>query len=491
MKRLAALVLLCLTVLVIAPAAAPASADAIVAGADTSLAQTIAGTELTVVIRSTPKVPAALPVVVFAHQPVPDLTIALTVRSTETGRVATGAVRLVRGRAGAYPAAIRVQETGPHELELRAAREFSVLPFRVLVARASPWEFVIHGGLYAAGALLIGGMLTGGLARRASAAAVGGGAAIGVAAITVALLSSRLPPSLPDGAAPAPPSPVAGRPYAMAAIHTTPERPVAGAELVVRLDLVDGSTGRPVDDLAVHHAAPAHLVITSEDGAFFRHLHPLRTAPGRLEVRLRPDRPGRYLAYAEIERDGSGGQLLQRRFTVAAAPGRPAVQDEPEPATAPGGLVAVAGTTPADEPGATPDAGATADPSGAAGGPSAGPPGGFARPVTTPAPPVAGRPATIELDVGGGRLQPWLGMAGHLIVRDQDGGFMGHVHEMGSMAQTSAQPDEGSAVYEPRLRFTFSFPAPGRYLGWVQYARDFRVVTVPFSVTVAPGDGAR
>jgi hypothetical protein len=98
-------------------------------------------------------------------------------------------------------------------------------------------------------------------------------------------------------------------------------------------------------------------------------------------------------------------------------------------------------------------------------------------------PPVAGRPTTLDFATGPGSLQRWLGMTGHLFVRDRDGGFFGHVHEAGPPAPNGV--DETVAVPVTALRFTVSFPHPGRYFGWLQYARDFRIVTVPFAVDVA------
>ncbi|GAA3150765.1 hypothetical protein [Nonomuraea salmonea] len=65
-------------------------------------------------------------------------------------------------------------------------------------------------------------------------------------------------------------------------------------------------------------------------------------------------------------------------------------------------------------------------------------------------------------------------MTGHLIVRNQDGSFLGHIHEMGTPG--------------PRLRFTFSFPEPGRYLAWAQYAVSDRIVTAPFTVDVTEAE---
>lgn len=263
------------------------------------------------------------------------------------------------------------------------------------------------------------------------------------AALTAAALSPQIPPPPPTGADPITTGVSAGRPYALVAMTTSP-LPVAGHELTLRLRLVDGATGRPVDDLVAHHGALAHTVVTSSDGGFFAHLHPVRSAPGELMVRLRPDRPGRYLVHAEFERTGSGAQLGSGEFTVQ------------------GDAVAPAGS------------------------------GGEVADVRTPARLVAGRAGTVEVHTAADDLQPWLGMAGHLVVRDGSGRFFAHVHELGSMAAQdtpgaagAVAPDETVAHHGPVLRFTFTFPAPGRYLAWVQYARDFEIHTVPLVLDVA------
>ncbi|GAA3424574.1 hypothetical protein GCM10018953_17570 [Streptosporangium nondiastaticum] len=413
--------LLCLAVLLVVVSASPAAAHDVRAGADLRIAQTIAGAELTLVIRATTRVPGPLRVEVIGFPSAPALDLRL--RSTADGRVTHGTA------APGRPAQFRVEETGPHELTVGAGGETAVIPFRVLVDRGSGWEFLIYGGLFVAGLLLVGGLLTGAFNRRGRPAFVVtavAAAGISVAALIV-ILEPWLPAGSPDGAEPRPTGSALGRPYVQRVVTTVPAHPAAGEEFTTRVELFDGSTGRPVDDLAVHHEAMAHLVVTSEDGRYFRHVHPLRTAPGRLEVRLRADRPGRYLAYVELERTDSGGQLLTGSFTVAG-PARPTTSPDPD------GQDAAAGTI-----------------------------------TVTPAVPRAGRPATVEVAVNG-TPRPWLGMAGHLIVRAEDGEFLGHVHEMGT---------PGS-----RLRFTFGFPAPGRYFAWAQYATERGITTVPFTVEV-------
>ncbi|MEW9550594.1 hypothetical protein [Nonomuraea sp. NPDC050783] len=456
--------LLVLAAVLVLAGAAPAAAHNVSAGAELRIAQTIAGTELTVVVKGTSRVPGPLRIGIVAYQPVAGLPVALEVRSAEDGRTVTG--RATAARDPRYTE-LRVERTGPHVLTLRAGGESAVVPFRVLVERGSTAEFWIYGGFFVAGLLLVGGLLTGALSRPGPAMAVAGGAAAGVTvAAMVIVFEPMVPPGPPDGAAPVVTAlRGGGRPFVQERARTVPARPVAGEEFTLRLDLVDGSTGRPADDLTVHDEALAHLIVTSEDGRYFRHVHPLRTAPGRLEVRLRADRPGRYLAHTELEREDSGTQLLAASFEVGGTSARDTGAGTPNADTRIPD--ADTGTPNADT--GIPDAGAgTPD---AGGGASA-----AGAPRLQPAAPVAGRPATIELDAVG-PVRPWLGMTGHLIVRSLDGSFLGHVHEMSSPG--------------PRLRFTFSFPEPGRYLAWTQYALADRVVTVPFTVEVAAQEGSR
>ena len=90
----------------------------------------------------------------------------------------------------------------------------------------------------------------------------------------------------------------------------------AGQPLTLTLDLSDGSTGLAVEDIVPHHEALVHLVIISADGGDFHHLHPARVAQGRYTIELTPDRPGRYTAYAEIQRRDSGTQVIARDFDI-------------------------------------------------------------------------------------------------------------------------------------------------------------------------------
>jgi hypothetical protein len=215
-------------------------------------------------------------------------------------------------------------------------------------------------------------------------------------------------------------------------------------------DLSDGSTGQPVDDLLPHHEALLHLVVVGADGAFFAHLHPARQAPGRFAIGLTPDRPGRYTAYAEIERQDSGVQVVARDFEVggAAAPAAPP------------------------------------------------PPGLCAREVgdihvvvaSSLAPLRAGRQATLTFSFSQAGtpvadIQPWLGMAGHLIARSADGMIYGHIHAAEVVPPETLAP---AVLYGPDVRFAYTFPQPGRYQLWGQFRRAGALVTVPLAVEVEP-----
>ncbi|MEK8173717.1 hypothetical protein NKH77_46740 [Streptomyces sp. M19] len=84
----------------------------------------------------------------------------------------------------------------------------------------------------------------------------------------------------------------------------------------------DGSTGLPADDLVVHDGALIHLLVIGPTGELW-HLHPIRTAPGTYEVRLRLPVTGHYAVSAEFARRGGGVQHV-RSATGLTVTGRSA-----------------------------------------------------------------------------------------------------------------------------------------------------------------------
>jgi hypothetical protein len=245
------------------------------------------------------------------------------------------------------------------------------------------------------------------------------------------------------------PPPIGGRPHVNIALHTDPAAPQVGQPVTLALDLTDGSTGLPVDDLVPHHEALLHLIVLDQSDSFLAHLHPARVAPGQFSIALTPDRPGRYTAYAEIQRQDSGVQIVSRDFQVA----------------------------------------------GAAVSPAAAPPGFGARELgplqvtvsSSLMPLRAGQQATLTFNFQAeGQpvldLQPWLGMAGHLIGRSDDDSVFMHVHADAPLPP--AGPAGVGTRYGPDIRFVYTFPQPGAYRLWAQFKHNNQIVTVPLAVTV-------
>ncbi|MFC5062879.1 hypothetical protein [Actinomycetospora atypica] len=298
--------------------------------------------------------------------------------------------------------------------------------------------------------------LVGGLAALAAA-----GVAAGVTAI--ALGTPAAPAAYVAGGATTGPAaaPMAGM-DGMAGMGGTAAMPATGAgpvtlsaslrPSVLALGFTDGSTGADVDDLTVHDEAFVHVAVLGQDGSE-QHLHPVRVAPGRWEVRFTPTAAGRYGLFAEFSRDGADHQLAR---TVLDVPGTP-----PAPAALPGpGVRDVAGMQ-------------------------------VAVSVDGVAP---GGPTRIRAEFSaGGRpvtdLQAWLGMAGHLFVlgpgrrgapdpADAATSFT-HAHDM--------TPRAAGRGHGPEITFTTVLPEPGRYRLWLQVLRGGSLVTVPVELDVPGG----
>jgi hypothetical protein len=106
-----------------------------------------------------------------------------------------------------------------------------------------------------------------------------------------------------------------------------------------------------------------------------------------------------------------------------------------------------------------------------------------------------------------GDLEPYMGMAGHLVVLKSDGSVFAHVHPAGSVAMASlelAQRSLGSPSssasemsdmpgmnlqgdkFGPEVSFPYGFPQPGNYRLFVQVKWNGQVQTGVFDVAVQP-----
>lgn len=145
--------------------------------------------------------------------------------------------------------------------------------------------------------------------------------------------------------------------------------------------------------------------------------------------------------------------------------------------------------------------------------------GGLGVDVRATGPLLAGEPVGLSVTVTDrGRpaaLDHWLGMAGHLMVRDRATGLFAHLHAIGPMtmvptlAGAPARPLDpieaglrpeldrsaasagggksmgpGGMALESVVRFAYTFPVAGRYDAWLQFRCRGRVLTVPMRLVV-------
>lgn len=228
-------------------------------------------------------------------------------------------------------------------------------------------------------------------------------------------------------------------------VEVTPVGTIApGVETTLTIVISDPK-GTPVTRLEVVHEKLIHLLVVSSDLSWFAHEHPEQRADGSFVLRMTFPTPGTYTLFHDFTPPRVGMQVVPVELTVAGtAP--------PPVALVPDGAQAklVDGLT--------------------------------AR-LTPSAPLVAGRnlALTVSLARDGTPvtdLEPLLGALGHLIIVSADRQRFVHSHPV---ERRGAAPAHG-----PDVRFQCQFPAPGVYKAWAQVQRAGRVVTVPFTLRVAP-----
>jgi hypothetical protein len=454
--------LMLLAVLGIGLGGGTAHADGAPAGTDIQVAQTLGARELTVIIRRVDTTPSPLRVDVVTHQGTAPGTLHLT--AAADGVVTSRADVVLGAEPGVYPGNLQVGKPGPWELSLNdGSGTTATIPFLVPARVVPPWEKATYGGFVAAGAFLLVALVVGVRAKRTAFALIPAGGAVAAIAVAVtgALLSASTPAPPAPGSQLDPTFDNVTDPYANAQLSTVDySRPpvnlaVRAERGDLRLNLTDGATGRPVDDLLIHDNALVHLVLVSPSGRL-GHLHPVRVGPGDYRVRLADPEAGTYAVAAELVRRGGGVQLVRSTVDLSGT------------------------AAPAPEP------------------PGAGPRTVDGTPVDLSI--SEGTPTTITAHFRTQDLQPWLGMLGHLIITGPFTGPPGpsaakaptwaHVHAMiPPVTGQLDRPDETVAAYGPDVSFTYTFAAPGRYRIWLQAERGYRVLTIPAVVDV-PTTGA-
>jgi hypothetical protein len=516
-----------LFVLLSCAAIGPAAADTPSSGGDIQIAQTLGDRELTLILRRVTAVPGPLSVDVITHTGAAPGTLALAVTPTGASNPSAAAPGVATSRGtvrlgaspGSYGSTLEIDRAGAWELAVGDGQRVARIPFVVTAQATSPPDYAVYGGFLAAGVLLIVSVAVAVRVRDNRWVLLPmAGVLVGVSvAVTGAILSASLPlPPQPGMQLDATES-NATNPYALTqplmSDYSRPPvmlsipgpAPVAGQATDLTMDLSDGATGLPVDDLVVHDDALIHLLIVGPSGQLW-HVHPIRIAPGEFSVHMTLPQTGHYAVSAELERRGGGVQLVRSAGGVDVTAG-------PASAVAPAAPTLVSGRA----------ARMTV--------------GGMPVSVTATIAP-AGSATTVVATFGDtADLQPWLGMLGHLIVAGplpgqatdvgaavQNAPIWAHAHSLGDLAPANdmagmpgmqgmsgmgssgsamndmsdmsglmpvngdSAVDETVAGYGPDISFTFTFAEPGSYRIWIQAERDFTVLTVPAVVTVTPGN---
>ncbi|MFD7075348.1 heavy metal translocating P-type ATPase [Nocardioides sp. NPDC059952] len=241
----------------------------------------------------------------------------------------------------------------------------------------------------------------------------------------------------------------------MTEMHEVDIAPVASAESGIdvaitrregglRFLVTDATTGDPVTDLGRTHQAWMHVIVTSQDLSWFRHLHAEPTGrPGELETDVTFPAGGTYRVDTEFRRRAAMADVLDRQQLTVEGTQPPAVPLEASPrsSTVDNLTVTLDGTPVADE---------QSD-------------------------------LHFRFEDSTGKtvddLQPYLGAAGHVVVMSADGETFVHGHAEG------AELAVPGATFGPELGLHLDVPKAGLYRLWAQFRLgDGEVVTLPFTV---------
>lgn len=212
----------------------------------------------------------------------------------------------------------------------------------------------------------------------------------------------------------------------------------------LRFLVTDAATGDPVTDLGRTHQAWMHVIVTSQDLSWFRHLHAEPTGrPGELETDVTFPAGGTYRVDTEFRRRADMADVLDRQQLTVEGTQPPAAPLEASPRSS-----TVDNLT-----------------------------------VTLEGTPVADQQSDLHFrfEDGTGKvvddLQPYLGAAGHVVVMSADGETFVHGHAEGDELAVPG------ASFGPELGLHLDVPKAGLYRLWAQFRLgDGEVITVPFTV---------
>jgi len=272
---------------------------------------------------------------------------------------------------------------------------------------------------------------------------------------------------------------------------------VASAETILRDDRRmltlairdDRWTGKPVPEsrynaLLPDHGKLMHLFLIREPRLdALAHLHPVARSPEALDfdASLPPVPAGRYRLYGDIVHESGYAQTLVSTVDIAGEPD--ALLVDPDDSWFSGAAVNEFRPQPSSAFLLTDGARVVWE--------------------RGDAPIVAGDERVLSFavrDVSGALLpvDPYMGMAAHVIVASRDQSVFAHLHPSGSISMaalamfTAAAPPDRHAghpmVLDGQVAIPYAFPKPGAYRLWVQIKRNGQIVTAAFDANVGEGE---
>ena len=264
---------------------------------------------------------------------------------------------------------------------------------------------------------------------------------------------------------------------------------------VLRFSVVDSFwRANRMSPLIPDHGHLVHLFLVRDDLSAFAHLHPVLVDSSDFDATLPPLPAGRYRLYADITRETGFAETLTDTIALPGpvargSPWRPSNPDDAwTQAGDSGGGLGTRDTVLLDD-GSRMVWDRGAEPL------AAGRDASFRFRVNEP----DGHPAVLE---------PYMGMAGHVMLTRDDGSVFVHLHPLGTISWAAQQafllrgPADtvrGSvgrrltqaghtmpvmALASDVVSFPYAFPTAGRYRLWVQVKRSGRILTGVFDAEV-------
>ncbi len=289
--------------------------------------------------------------------------------------------------------------------------------------------------------------------------------------------------------------------------NPAPAAPPAPLSANFLLQPTKGPLGETVQNLALVHGQPMHLIVVSDDLSYFDHVHPLPVQnnpalAGYFSWRYTFPHAGKFVLYADLTPAGDRNQVFRIQLDVAAdgavkvAPDSPLPQNHLALDEASGKLFRTipAPPTPQDSapwkrnPDSTPQL-----PAIAASPPTPAGPAAAHLPATTVQVALIPQPRTIyaglhtelvfQLKNSAGQpitdLVPYIGAMGHCVIVSEDTADYLHCHP--EQLLNPAESDRGG----PTVAFHAVFPRAGRYRIWGQFKReDGELVIAEFTTDV-------